>query len=110
MLLLAKILYQQGKVGDRTKELLERSLSIFIRNEGPDGMNTAVVSIYMGHFYYRLAMRQSTVHTKRTQLILAKSYSQEAARIETKIHSPTHPTRVESASLLSKVLNELSSI
>jgi hypothetical protein len=30
----------QGNYGDETKELHERSLAIFIRNEGLDGVNT----------------------------------------------------------------------
>jgi hypothetical protein len=35
-LLLSRILQKQGKLGDETKESFERSLAIFIRNEGPD--------------------------------------------------------------------------
>jgi hypothetical protein len=35
-LLSARILLKQGKYGDETKELFERSLAICSRNEGPD--------------------------------------------------------------------------
>jgi tetratricopeptide (TPR) repeat protein len=108
--LLARLLSKQKKFGDDTKELFERSLAIFIRNEGPDGINTAGANIATGYFHYNFAMIQSTISTKRTQLQLAKSYSEEAIRIESKIHNPTHPNRVGAASLLSEVLRELSKV
>jgi hypothetical protein len=107
-MLLGRILKKQGKFGDETKEVLERALAIYIRNEGPDGANTATATVNIGQFYHGLAIKQSTVGTKRTQLLLAKSCFEEATRIETKIHSPTHPNRVGVASLLSDVLRELS--
>jgi hypothetical protein len=107
-LLLAKILLTQGKLGDETKKLFERSLGICIRNEGPDGANTAVVNHDICQFHYKIAMTSSTAHTKQTQLLLAKSYCDEAIRIEIKIHNPTHPNRVIAVSLLSAVLRELS--
>jgi tetratricopeptide (TPR) repeat protein len=109
-LLLSRILRTQGEFGDETKELLERSLAIFTINEGPDGMNTAVVNIEIGEFHYNFAMVQSTISMKRTQLQLAKSYSEEAIRIELKIHNPTHPSSIVAASLLSNVLDELSKV
>jgi hypothetical protein len=109
-LLLAKILERQGKFGDETKELFERSLAIYTRKEGPDAGNTAATNSAIGRFYYQFAMRQSIVHKKRTQLLLAKLYLDEAVRIESKIHSPTHPNRVAAASLLSAVLIELSRV
>jgi tetratricopeptide (TPR) repeat protein len=108
--LLARILQDQGNFGDETKELLERSLSIAVRNEGPDGVNTAVANIVIGQFYYQFAMKQSVVHKKRSPLILAKSYYDEGIRIETKIHSPTHPNMILATSILSEILNELSRI
>jgi tetratricopeptide (TPR) repeat protein len=103
-ILLARLLKKQGEFGDETKELFERSLAIFIRTEGPDGINTAVVNIHIGEFHYHFAMIQSTISKKRMQLQLAKSYSKEAIRIESKIHNPTHPNRVGAISLLSEVL------
>jgi tetratricopeptide (TPR) repeat protein len=109
-LLMARILQKQGRYGDETKELFDRSLANFKRNEGSDGMNTAIATIDIGLFHYNLAMMQSTVLSKRTKLLLAKSYTEEATRIETKIHSLTHPNRVAAASLLSKVLKELSKV
>jgi hypothetical protein len=59
---------------DQTKELLKRSLANFIRKEGPDGVNTAVLTRKVCEFCYDLAMMQSLASTKRTQLLLAKSH------------------------------------
>jgi hypothetical protein len=97
-----------GKLGDETMELFERSLANITRNEGSDGVNTAAASIIIGQFYYQLAMTQSMISTKRSQLLLAKSYFKEETRIETKMHDPTHLARVAVASLLPDVLRELS--
>jgi tetratricopeptide (TPR) repeat protein len=106
-LLLARLLKKQDKFGDETKDLFERSLAIFIRIEGPNGINTAVANIAIGRFHYLFAMIKCTSSTKRTQLQLAKSYSKEAIRIESMIHNPTHPNSVAAASLLSDLLREL---
>jgi len=105
--LLFRILQKQGKLGDETKELYERSLAICVRNEGPDGVNTAGSNVDIGELHYQLAMKSSTAHTKRTQLLLAKSYLEKAEQILTKAHGPNHPNRVEVSSLLSAVLHEL---
>jgi hypothetical protein len=109
-LLLARILDMQGKSGDETKDLFERSLANFKRHEGPNGTNTAVGTIDIGNFFFNLAMKESTVHSKRTQLLLAKSHIEEAIRIETKKDSSTHQNRVFAASLLSAIISELSRV
>jgi tetratricopeptide (TPR) repeat protein len=109
-LLLGRILMNQVKYGDETKELLKRSLAINVVNEGLDGTNTAAGNISIGQFYYKLAMIQSIMSIKRTQLLLAKSYVEEAIRIETKTHNLTHPNRVGAESLLFNILRELSTV
>jgi hypothetical protein len=108
--LLARILMNQGKYGDETKELLERSLAIYVVSEGPDGSNTAAGNITFSQLHYNLAKIQSVISIKRTQLLLAKSYAEEAVRIETKIHNPSHPNCILAASQLSDILRELSII
>jgi hypothetical protein len=108
--LLGRFLMNQGKLGDETKELFERSLAICVVSEGPDGSNTAAGNIFIGLFYHNLATMQSVISIKRTQLLLAKSYAEEAVRIETKIHNPSHPNYVTAASVLSDILRELSII
>jgi hypothetical protein len=57
--LLALIFQDQEIYGVESKELLQLSLANFTRKEGPDGANTAAVTIDIGHFYYDLAMMQS---------------------------------------------------
>jgi tetratricopeptide (TPR) repeat protein len=106
--LLARILQSQGKFEDETKRLFERSLSICIRNEGPYGSNTAVMSVNIGLYYYQLAKGQPTVDTKRKYFLVSKSHIEEGFRIRTKIYGPTHPRTVHTASLFSIVVNELS--
>jgi tetratricopeptide (TPR) repeat protein len=86
--LLANILKKQEKLGDETKELLERALAIYIRHQGPDGVNTAGGNINLGNFYLQLA----GVHNDVPFLLQAKAYFEEAVRIHTKIYSPTHPS------------------
>jgi hypothetical protein len=105
---LGKILMYQSKLGDETKELLERSLAIDVMNEGLDGTNTAVGNLVISRFHYNLAMTQSTISVKRTQLVLAKSYAEEAVRVETKIHNPNDKNSVIAKALLSDILRELS--
>jgi hypothetical protein len=56
--LLAHILEAQGKLGDETRGLYERCLAISIRNQGPDGSNTAIANHNLGLFYSSLAVRE----------------------------------------------------
>jgi hypothetical protein len=100
----------QGKYGDETKELFERSLAIYVMNEGPDGSNTAAGNIAIGRFHYNLAKIQSVISIKRSQLLLAKPYAEEGVRIVRKIHNPTHVNSVSASSVLSDILRELSTV
>jgi hypothetical protein len=109
-MLLGKILMNQGKYGDETKELFEHSLAIDVVNEGLDGPNSALANTDIGRFHYNLAIIQSVISIKRTQLLLAKSYAEEAVRIITKTNNPTHPNCILAASLLSDILRELSTV
>jgi tetratricopeptide (TPR) repeat protein len=108
--LLARILSAQGKLGDETKGLYERSLAISIRNEGPDGLNVAIGNINFGQFYCELARKQSTVDAAQTYLILAKSHHEEAQRINSKIYGPTHPNTVDAASRLTDILSAFATL
>jgi hypothetical protein len=105
---LATILHSQGKFEDETKRSFERSLAIFIKNEGPDGVNTAMTSISTGSYYYELARIQPTVDTKRKHFLVSKSHIEEGFRNRTNIHGPIHPNTVQAASLLSILTRELS--
>jgi tetratricopeptide (TPR) repeat protein len=106
--LLARILQSQGKFEDETKRLCERSLAIYIRIEGPDGLNTSMISMNVGLCYYQLAEGQPTVDTKRKYFLISKSHIEEGFRIQTKVLGPTHPKTIKSASILSTVTRQLS--
>jgi hypothetical protein len=106
-LLLADILSEQGKLGDETKELYERSLAIFIRNEGPVGLNHAVANQNMGRYYHTLAGVQLTTALQRKELLLAKYCAEESIRIFTELFSPTHPVVLKGESFLSNVLHNI---
>lgn len=107
-ILLARILRLQQKLGDETKDQLERSLAVFMRNEGIDGANTACSNNNIAEFYYQLATVQTTLDGKRTQLLLAKKYFDEGIRIQTKLFDPTHPNTLAAKIFLSRVVKDLS--
>jgi hypothetical protein len=107
---LASILRGQDQVGDETRGLYERCLSISIRNGGPDGANTAASNRNLGLFYCQLAGKQATVDLTQTQLLLAKDYYKESFRIKSKTYGHTNPGTVNTASELAAVSNELSRI
>jgi tetratricopeptide (TPR) repeat protein len=107
--LLANILMAQNKLGDEVKGLLERSLAITIRTEGPDDETTAFGNIDSGQFYWQLSKLQPTVNLRRMQLQVAKTHCEEALRILLNIYGSTNTDAVRGASmLLAKILSELS--
>jgi hypothetical protein len=108
--LLANVLMGQGQLGDETKGLYKRCLAIFIRNDGPDGPNTAPGNSTLGLFYRQLARKQATVDLIQTQLLLAKVYYEESHRIKSKIYGPTHTETVAAASKLATIVSDLSKI
>jgi hypothetical protein len=108
--LLARILDAQGKLGDETRGLYDRSLAISIKNAGPDGLNVATGNYNIGLFYEKLAVEQSTVDAMRTHLTIAKSHFVEAQRIWSKIYGPTHSNTVDASSRLNVVKSVLSQL
>jgi hypothetical protein len=108
--LLASISSAQGKLGDETRGLYERSLAISIRDGGPDGLNVATGNYNIGVFYEQLAVKQSTVDAIQTYLTIAKSHLVEAQRIYSKIYGPTHSNTVDAASRLNVVIRTLSEL
>jgi tetratricopeptide (TPR) repeat protein len=105
--LLSIILITQNKLGAETRETLERSLAIYLRYEGPDGLNTAVGNFNLGEYYCRLA---SKMQTQIDLLLLGNSYLKECLRIYSKIHGPTHPETVSVRSQLAIISREISRI
>jgi tetratricopeptide (TPR) repeat protein len=106
--LLANILRVQSKLGDETRGLFENSLAISTQNQGPDGESTAVANSNLGLFHRQLVHEQATFELKLTQLLLAQSHFEEALQIYSKIHGPTHPETVATASRLASVTSVLS--
>jgi tetratricopeptide (TPR) repeat protein len=109
-LLLGTILSSQGNIGDETKRLFEHALAIFIRNEGPDGLNTGATNANLAEFHFDLAERQPGADAKKLHLLLSKRYFKEAVRIYTKIHGLASPHAIQYTSLLSAVTFQLSMI
>jgi tetratricopeptide (TPR) repeat protein len=88
-LFLARILYNQKKMGDETGNLFKRAIAIFVHNEGPDGVRTAVGNSEYAHFYHLLARERCTGGTRRAHLLKAIFFGEEAIRIFSKIFGPT---------------------
>jgi tetratricopeptide (TPR) repeat protein len=53
--LLGTILEHQGNLGGETLDLLELFLAIDIENYGPEGTDTAMSHLFLGHFYQKKA-------------------------------------------------------
>jgi hypothetical protein len=101
--LLAKILRAQSKLGEETKDLLERQLAIYTRHEGLDGLNTAISQFHSGDFYYQLAGMYPTIDVSKI-LFLAKYHFKESLRINSKLFGPTHRNTNDVKSKLDRVL------
>jgi len=106
--LLARILQAQGKLGLETKELFERSLSINIKNSGPDGVSTAISNNNLGTFYHQQAEVSRPVGIRKEYLSLSVSKVNEALRIFTKVFGPDHPDTLKASFQLSIVTHKLS--
>jgi hypothetical protein len=106
--LLVCILRKQGSLGNEAKEFHERSLAIDVKHEGPDGMNTAVSNVNLGHFHFQLAKTDLTTDRKNEHLRLSESYYTETTRIRTKILGPTHDETIEATPHLLNIKRMLS--
>jgi hypothetical protein len=106
--LLADILSLQGKLGDETKELYERSLAIQTNQEGPDGINTAFANNDIGKFYHDLAETQQSSEKRVEHLHASLSKYQEALRINTKILGSDNPLTIQASLIVSLISRKLS--
>ncbi len=98
----------QSKLGSETKELLEQTLAIGIRDYGPDGDRTAIGRYNLGIFYRMLAEVQHTAEIRKENLHLSESMIKEALRIYAKIFGPDDPRTINASSDLSMISSELS--
>jgi hypothetical protein len=108
--LLSGILIFQSKLGSETKELLEQSLAINIRNYGPDGANTAINHFNFGTYYRELADKQQTTSTRKEYLSLSEIKIKEALQIYTKIFGFDDPRTLQYSTELSTTRRLLSEI
>jgi tetratricopeptide (TPR) repeat protein len=106
--LLARILLSQGKLGSKTKELYERSLTIGIKNSGSEGLSTAVSNNDLGILYHLQAGCSLIAGRRKEYLALSVSKFKEARRIYAKLFGPDHPNTVQASSQLSVVTRKLS--
>jgi len=107
---LAKILTSQKNFGDETKQLMERSICLFISDEGLEGANVSSSNLNFAIFYRQLAVKQSTVDLKRKFLLLAKKYSEEGSRIAAKIYASNHSNYIYATWQLTTIISELSKV
>jgi tetratricopeptide (TPR) repeat protein len=106
--LLARILISQDNMVDETMELFERSHTIITKNNGPDGINTAISNFNLGNFYHQLADEQQETQRRVEYLCLSKSKFEEAVRIYTKIFGLDDPQTTRASSQLSIISLKLS--
>jgi hypothetical protein len=98
----------QSKLGSETKELLEQTLAIGIRDYGPDGDRTAIGRYNLGIFYRMLAEVQHTAEIRKENLHLSESMIKEALRIHTKLCGLDDPRTFQFLSELSIITHMLS--
>jgi tetratricopeptide (TPR) repeat protein len=106
--LLARVLQAQGKLGIETKQLYEHSLAIFVKNFGPEGLNTAVSYHNLGIFHHQQAETSQSAGKRNEHLSLSVSKFNEVLRIYTKLFGPGHPNTVQASSELSTIAHKLS--
>jgi hypothetical protein len=87
--------------------LFERSLNIYTKSDGLEGINTAAANVTLGIFYHQLAESQQTAETRKEHLYLPQSKYKEAMRIYTKILGPDDPRTIRDSSSLASISRKL---
>jgi hypothetical protein len=67
--LLARILQEQNKLGDETRMLYERGLSLSIGYDGKDELNTGISYMNIGGFFFKLGLIDCIADDKRAHLL-----------------------------------------
>jgi hypothetical protein len=104
---LSGVLVLQKKLGYETKEFLDRSLAIGIRNYGSEGNSTGVAYSNLGE-YYRLLAEVSKIPESTSYFRLSKSNYEEAVRIFTNSVGHNHKMTTDCMPKLIYVLRKLS--
>jgi tetratricopeptide (TPR) repeat protein len=76
------------------KSLLEQCLASYIKAQGVDGIFVARVNNGLAKVHFSMAANLPPGDARIEQMHVAGSYIEEAVRISTKIHGPSHPQTV----------------
>jgi tetratricopeptide (TPR) repeat protein len=101
--LLSAIFRSQGKLGDEVQKLMARSLAIYVKHEGVDGINTAIMNNMLGQLHCQRSRKDFNTDMRFEHLRLSKSHYKESLRIVTKVYGPAHKDTIEAASKLSMI-------
>jgi hypothetical protein len=104
--MLGNILGKRGNLGDEVKGLYKRSMAIYMNQEGPDGINTAVGNTNLGRYHLSVAeknLKEKNLNSdkRKEHLLLSVSYYKESLRIYTKAFGRAHHESLGAASELS---------
>jgi hypothetical protein len=103
--LLARILAAGKGPGDeRILTLAKESLAIILKNQGPDGRDTAVSNNNLAVYYYQQVFVLTTIPAQEASLKLAKTHILEAIRIYSKVYGPTNKSTLDAKATLANIL------
>lgn len=88
---LAKILHESGNLGEETKQLFKRSLSIYVNCEGSDGLLVLEANSNLGAFHVHRSEKSTDTVGKQVELRCALHYFEEVLRISSAVHGRNHP-------------------
>jgi hypothetical protein len=95
---LAKVLHIAGKLEEETKQLYKRSLSIYLKCEGADGLLVMEANANLGTFYADRGELASLEVVKKVEFLFSQVYYKEAIRISALVNGLNHPNTEEYSS------------
>lgn len=88
---LAKVLHESGDLGAETKQCYKRSLSIYLKCEGINGMLVLEANSNLGTFHIHRGEKSTDIVGKQVELRCALYYYEEVLRISSAVHGISHP-------------------
>lgn len=98
---LADILRVKGKHDGEVQALYERSLAIYVKDEGVDSHNTGILNYHLARFHSNILNKLLPGNERTEHFYIAERYCTEAIRINTDTLGPFHPQTLAMQSLLS---------
>ena len=92
---LGKVLFLSGNLGEETKQLFKRTLSIYLKCEGCDGVLVMGANGILGSFHFQRSEKNTSAVGKEVDLRSALHYYEEALRISSAVNGRDHPTTEE---------------